>query len=83
MQKLAKILFIALLLTFLPLKQWGQTPYRQYADNGILLDSQTFMRHSMLSTMTLITVLGCWTKGMFLLVFRNGKVALLQPISNQ
>ena len=38
MEKLAKILFIALLLTFLPLKQWGQTPYRQYADNGILLD---------------------------------------------
>ena len=26
------------MLTFLPLKHWGQTPYRQYADNGILLD---------------------------------------------
>ena len=38
MQKLVKILSIALLLTFLPLKHWGQTPYRQYADNGILLD---------------------------------------------
>ena len=38
MQKLAKILFITLLLTFLPLKHWGQTPYRQYADNGILID---------------------------------------------
>ena len=38
MEKLAKILFIALLLTFLPLKHWGQTPYRQYADNGILLN---------------------------------------------
>ena len=38
MKKLTKVLFIAILLTFLPLKQWGQTPYRQYSENGILLD---------------------------------------------
>ena len=38
MNKLAKILFFAIVLTFLPMKHWAQTPYRQYADNGILLD---------------------------------------------
>ena len=38
MNKLAKILFITLVLTFSPMKHWAQTPYRQYSENGILLD---------------------------------------------
>ena len=38
MNRLAKILIIAIMLLVLPLKQWGQEPFRQYADNGILMN---------------------------------------------
>ena len=38
MKKVAKVLLFALMLTLVPIRHWGQTPYRQYADNGILLD---------------------------------------------
>ena len=39
MKKFTKVLFVALVLTFLPLKQWAQTPYRQYSNDGILLNA--------------------------------------------
>ena len=32
-------LLFALLLAVMPLKNWAQTPYRQYADEGILLNA--------------------------------------------
>ena len=39
MNKLTKITFLTLLLLLaLPLRQFGQTPYRQYADDGVVLD---------------------------------------------
>ena len=39
MKKFTKVLFVALVLAFLPLKQWAQTPYRQYSNDGILLNA--------------------------------------------
>ena len=39
MKKFTKVLFAALVLAFLPLKQWAQTPYRQYSNDGILLNA--------------------------------------------
>ena len=33
-----KTILIALLMALLPLRHFGQTPYRQYADDGITLD---------------------------------------------
>ena len=33
-----KATIAVLLLTAMPIKQWAQTPYRQYADEGIMLD---------------------------------------------
>ena len=38
MKRFAKTLLLAVMLLAMPLKQWGQQPYRQYADDGILLD---------------------------------------------
>ena len=38
MNRLIKVAIAVLLLTVMPLKQWAQTPYRQYADEGILLN---------------------------------------------
>ena len=38
MKRFAKTLFLAVMLLAMPLKQWGQQPYRQYADDGILLN---------------------------------------------
>ena len=39
MNKLTKITLLTLLLLLaLPLRQFGQTPYRQYADDGVVLD---------------------------------------------
>jgi PKD repeat protein len=38
MNKFIKAALVVLVLTAMPLKQWAQTPYRQYADEGILLD---------------------------------------------
>ncbi len=38
MNRFLKIAIAVLLLTVMPLKQWAQTPYRQYADEGILLN---------------------------------------------
>ncbi len=38
MNRLLKVAIAVLLLTVMPLKQWAQTPYRQYADEGILLN---------------------------------------------
>lgn len=38
MNKIIKVAIAVLLLTAMPLKQRAQTPYRQYADEGILLD---------------------------------------------
>ena len=40
MKRLTKTLILAIMLLAMPLKQWGQQPYRQYADDGILLDFQ-------------------------------------------
>lgn len=39
MKKLTKVLFVTLVLAILPLKQWAQTPYRQYSNDGILLNA--------------------------------------------
>ena len=39
MKAFTKILLFALLLAALPIKNWAQTPYRQYADEGILLNA--------------------------------------------
>ena len=38
MNKLTKIIFVVILFLALPLKHWGQQPYRQYADDGIILN---------------------------------------------
>ena len=38
MKRFAKILLLAIMLLAMPMKQWGQQPYRQYADDGILLN---------------------------------------------
>lgn len=38
MNRFLKIAIAVLLLTVMPLKQWAQTPYSQYADEGILLN---------------------------------------------
>ena len=38
MHRITKLLLVVLALIVTPLKQWAQTPYRQYADEGILLD---------------------------------------------
>ena len=38
MKRFATTLLLAVMLLAMPLKQWGQQPYRQYADDGILLD---------------------------------------------
>ncbi len=38
MKKAIKALIIILLLTAMPMKQWAQTPYRPYAEEGILLN---------------------------------------------
>ena len=38
MNRFIKVAIAVLLLTVMPLKQWAQTPYRQYADEGILLN---------------------------------------------
>ena len=38
MSRFAKTVIVALILLALPMKQWAQQPYRQYAENGILLD---------------------------------------------
>ena len=38
MNRLIKAAIVLLLLAIMPLKQWAQTPYRQYADDGILLN---------------------------------------------
>ena len=40
MKRFAKTLLLAVMLLAMPLKQWGQQPYRQYADDGILLNFQ-------------------------------------------
>ena len=38
MKRFATTLIFAIMLLAMPLKQWGQQPYRQYADDGILLN---------------------------------------------
>ena len=38
MNKILKAAIVVLMLTAMPLKSWAQTPYRQYAEEGILLD---------------------------------------------
>ena len=38
MNRFIKVAIAVLLLTVMPLKLWAQTPYRQYADEGILLN---------------------------------------------
>lgn len=38
MRRITKVLLVALALTAMPLKQWAQTPYRQYANDGIELN---------------------------------------------
>lgn len=38
MRKTTKLLLVALVLTLMPLKHWAQTPYRQYANDGIELN---------------------------------------------
>ena len=40
MNRFAKALLLAVILLAMPMKQWGQQPYRQYADDGILLNFQ-------------------------------------------
>lgn len=39
MKTFTRFLLFALLLAVMPLKNWAQTPYRQYADEGILLNA--------------------------------------------
>jgi len=39
MKAFTKVLLFALLVAALPVKNWAQTPYRQYADEGILLNA--------------------------------------------
>lgn len=38
MHRIAKLLLVVLALIVTPLKQWAQTPYRQYADDGVELN---------------------------------------------
>ena len=38
MNKIVKVLLISLMIASMPIKHWAQTPYRQYADDGILLN---------------------------------------------
>ena len=38
MNRFIKAVFAVLLLTAMPMKQWAQTPYRQYADEGLVLN---------------------------------------------
>jgi PKD repeat protein len=38
MNRLTKAAIVALMLAIVPLKLWAQTPYRQYADEGIMLN---------------------------------------------
>ena len=38
MNRLINAAIVVLLLAIMPLKQWAQTPYRQYAEDGILLN---------------------------------------------
>ena len=38
MNRRTKAAIVALMLAFVPLKLWAQTPYRQYADEGIMLN---------------------------------------------
>ena len=38
MKRFAKALFIVMLMAAMPMKPWAQTPYRQYANDGIMLD---------------------------------------------
>ena len=38
MNRIIKAAIVVLMLTMAPLKQWAQTPYRQYADEGIMLN---------------------------------------------
>ena len=38
MNRFAKTILLAMMLLVLPMKQWGQQPYRQYAEDGILLN---------------------------------------------
>jgi PKD repeat protein len=39
MKAFTKVLLFALLMAVMPLKNWAQTPYRQYADEGVLLNA--------------------------------------------
>ena len=39
MKAFTKFLLFAFLLAAIPLKNWAQTPYRQYADEGVLLNA--------------------------------------------
>jgi len=39
MKAFKKFLLFALLMAVLPVKNWAQTPYRQYADEGIMLNA--------------------------------------------
>ena len=39
MKTFTRFLLFALLLTVMPLKNWAQTPYRQYSNDGILLNA--------------------------------------------
>lgn len=38
MNKIAKVLLVAIMIAAMPLKHWAQTPYRQYANDGILMN---------------------------------------------
>ena len=38
MKRFAKAIFIVMLMAVMPMKPWAQTPYRQYSDDGIMLD---------------------------------------------
>ena len=38
MKRLVRIAIFALVLMSMPLRQWGQTPYRQYSEEGIVMD---------------------------------------------
>jgi len=38
MRNITKWLLVVLMVVFIPMKHFGQTPYRQYADDGITLD---------------------------------------------
>ena len=36
--EIAKVLLVSLMIAAMPIKHWAQTPYRQYAEDGILLN---------------------------------------------